>query len=83
MIEVIEPLEAAARYFRLGMDGAGSDCLVHFIDAFMALLCDETFKGRAEELADSFGEVIEAQLRGDTLRIADLLEYTILPVLKK
>ena len=73
-----DALKSAARLFRLGMEGQASENLVKFIDAFMP-----TLVGAAQEQIGQFSsllnEIITAQARKDYLRVADLLEYEILP----
>lgn len=81
MNEIFEPLQNAVRYYRLGMDGVASDYMVHFIDAFSMLMTQERVKAKTPELAAYFGRVIDAQLKGDTLRIADILEYELMPLI--
>lgn len=68
-------LDAAARDFRLGMEAAGNECFVSFVDALMVVLADPGPEDEA--LAVWLPEIVAAQERGDFLRVADVLEYEV------
>ena len=74
-------LRSAARCFRLGCDGQGHDCLIGFVDRMSDLLGGELPEDRAARLASIFPLIIDAQTRGDTIAIADLLEHEVDPLL--
>ena len=71
-------LVAASNLFRLGMEGAANDALVKIIDGLAQLLADPRCPG-APAIDGVLAEVLSAQERGDVLRIADLLEFELLP----
>ncbi len=74
-----DSLYETANAFRLGMEGAGSEKLVLFIDCLMKVL-QNTPSQDIVRLNSLLQEIFSAQARRDFLRIADLLEYTnILP----
>lgn len=66
--------EEAVRFFRLGMEGAGSEHLMHFIDALSRLL-RESPHPHPERFNGVLQSTLEAQARRDYLRVADLLEF--------
>jgi hypothetical protein len=75
-----DSLYAAARAFRLGMEGVGSENLTEFIDALAPLL--ENLSGEVLTRLNGFlSATCSAQSRRDFLRVADLLEYEIAPLL--
>lgn len=73
-------LTSAVKLFRLGMEGQASKMLVEFIDSFLPSLAGATPEhiGRISPLLN---EIMAAQARKDYLRVADLLEYEITPLL--
>ena len=71
---------SAAKYFRLGMEAAGSEDLTRFIDDLFPLLGSlpaETIS----HLNEISMAVLGAQARRDFLQVADLLQYKIAPLL--
>lgn len=75
--KMLDLLEAAVRQFRLGMEGGGNDSLARFSNAWAASppLIEQTL------LLDPLRQLLQAQKRGDYLRVADLLEYELAPLL--
>lgn len=78
---MFEILEQAYVAFRLGQEGAGSDALVRFVDAIegeikRGFVIDERF-------ASLIQHTLAAQGRGDYLRVADLLEFELSPLILK
>jgi hypothetical protein len=76
----IHLLPAAVRAFRIGMEGLGSENLMHFIDH----LLPELGKLPPERVA-AFNLLLQGILQGqaqrDFLTVADLLEYQLMPFL--
>ena len=68
-------LDDTVRHFRLGMEAAGNESFVGFVDALMGVLANP--KPEDEALAAWFPEIVSAQERGDFLRVADLLEFEV------
>ncbi len=68
-----------ARAFRLGMTAEGNDGIVGFVDRWTALGLDGAV---ALRFAPILSEVVQAQGRRDYLRVADLLEFEVLPALE-
>jgi len=73
-----EALTEAAISFRVGMPAKGNDALVAFIDLLQRRLEALGSEEAAQAVLPYLTEIIGAQQRGDTLRIADLLEYEVL-----
>ena len=77
-----DALGAAVTAFRLGMEGDASEKLVAFVDAFLpdlqggAVLDIDLVNGLLTDL-------LAAQSRKDFLRVADILEYEIAPLLPR
>ena len=69
----------AVHHLRLGEDGAGWDALGRFADALGALAAVRD--PRLTALLPVLEEIFACQQRGDLLRIADLLEFVVLPTL--
>ncbi|MDJ0764478.1 MAG: hypothetical protein QNJ97_15990 [Myxococcota bacterium] len=78
---MISLLEDAVRMFRIGMEASGSDALIRFVDAFEAHFREQADKTRATALAPILNNIIQAQVSGDFLYVADLLEYELMPLL--
>jgi hypothetical protein len=78
-----DALATAVRAFRLGMDGDGNDALVQFIDALSRALVQGTLRVPEAELLPLLALALQAQQRGDLLRVADLLEFEIGPRLQQ
>ena len=70
-----------AKCFRLGYEGAANEAFVSFIDN-VTLLCQEN-KNIGIQLSDILAVIINAQKRQDTLFIADIIQYEILPFLNE
>jgi len=83
--ETLERTQSAARstanLFRLGMEGAANDMLVTLIDGLTELLRDVAPE-RADEIGHLLSDAVRAQERGDVLRVADLVEFELLPRLE-
>jgi hypothetical protein len=60
------------------MEGQASEDLVKFIDAFLPTLATAT-PDNVGQFTRLLNEIVAAQSRRDFLRVADLLEYEILP----
>ena len=76
-----ERLLAATSAFRVGRPAEGSTALIEFID-----LLDTALKGLQDSEVEKLvlphiKAIIQAQERGDTLCVADLLEYELQPML--
>lgn len=71
-----QPLDAAVRALRLGMEGEGGEQLTRFIDRlspnFGALSPQQL-----TTLNEVFGAIVQGQARKDFLLVADLLEYEV------
>lgn len=67
--------------FRVGMPARGNDALARFVTR----LQDRLERGGSDAQALSFlphlSDIIAAQERGDYLRVADVLEFDLLPLL--
>ena len=75
-----ERLLATTSAFRVGRTAEGNAALIEFID-----LLDKAIKGLQDpevekHLLPHITAIIQAQERGDTLRVADLLEYELQPM---
>lgn len=70
--------EAAVRAFRLGMEGLAGERLAAMIDALAPAL-DELESKQVLTLQPVLEEILAGQTRKDWLRIADLLEYVVVP----
>ncbi len=78
---MIALLEEAARLFRLGQEGAGSDALARFTEALWQELAAGRVQVGPEALGPALQEAISAQERGDYLWVADMLEHELKPML--
>ena len=76
-----ELAHAAVRHLRLGEDGAAWDALGRFADALGVLAA--AHDARLAPLLPALEEIFACQQRGDLLRIADLLEFALLPALSR
>ena len=74
------PLRAAARAFRLGMEGAGSEHLKQMIDLLAPLLPTLTPE-QLPPMTGCLSRVMAAQQRNDLLQAADLHEFELVPAL--
>ncbi len=77
----VQGLRAAARSFRLGMEAQGSQALVHLVDWLMRRPDASGDGASATRLEPILGEIVSAQERADFLRVADLLEFELAPLL--
>lgn len=78
--ELSRTLLYAAASFRLGMEGAANEQFARSIDLLLAHLA--THPEAAEQLQPILPEILAAQGRADTLRVADLVEYEVVPKLR-
>lgn len=76
-----QPLEAAARALRLGMEGEGGEQLTLFIDRLATALSTLSPQQLAA-LNEVLGAILQGQARKDFLLVADLLEYEVAPFLE-
>ena len=72
-------LLAAVSAFRVGRAAEGSSALVQVIDLISQALHALQDEELAEFVLPHLQEILAAQERGDVLRIADLLEFELLP----
>ena len=74
--------QRTANLLRLAMEGPANEALVTFVDGMTELLANAPL-----ELADPIGSVlvedVSAQGRGDVLRVADLVEFELRPLLRE
>lgn len=70
------------RALRLGESAQASDWLVGVIDALADALHRPPLACEAARILPILERVLEAQVRCDTLWLADLLEYQLLPVVQ-
>ena len=73
-----DALLATSHLFRLGMLAQANDSLVTIVDGLSELFSDASF-ACASEIGPLLHEVVQAQERGDVIRLADLLEFELLP----
>ncbi len=71
-------LRSASRAFRMGMEAQGTLRLKQFLDRTLAGAEGGAIRSDATVMP-LLQEILGAQMRGDHLRIADLLEYELLP----
>lgn len=71
----------AVRHLRRGEDGAAWDALGRFADALGLLAA--AGDARLPALLPALEEIYACQQRGDLLRIADLVEFVVLPALAR
>jgi hypothetical protein len=78
-----EDLRLAVHYLRLGMEGQGNTHLSKFLAQLQKHLEDPaTVAGLPlERILLLLSDLIAGQHRGDYLRVADLLEYELFPLL--
>ena len=77
--QTLAAAERAARAFRLGMEAQGNEAFVAFVDALSTELANPARADAAAAIAPLLPEIIEAQRRGDFLRVADLLLHELAP----
>lgn len=73
-------LEAAHAY-RLGMEGQASSALTACIDALVPLLQSGTLEVPQADFLQLLEQILSAQQRNDPIRLADLLEFVLVPTL--
>jgi len=76
-----DSLLAAVSAFRVGRTAEGSTALVQVIDFMSQALQALQDEELAELVLPHLQEILAAQERGDVLRIADLLEFELLPAI--
>lgn len=85
MVSNPDPLRSAlmttVSSFRVGMTSRGNDALVKFVTLLQARLDGAGTDAAATPFLPYLGAIIQAQERGDWLRVADLLEFELLPLL--
>lgn len=74
-------IAGTARAYRLGMDGAGHDGLQQLLGHLHQALEARQLDVSARDLQDVLSALAQAQARNDILRLADLLEYRLAPLL--
>ena len=79
-LSVAMECHAAALWYRVGDEAAGSDALAKITERFIALAGNAD--ARVVGLLPAFEELVAAQTRGDFLRVADLLEFALAPAMK-
>ena len=79
MGELADVARAAARAYRLGMNGRASTLFVRWIDGIGAQLA--ACPTRAAALAPALAAALAAQERGDPIGLADQLEFELAPAL--
>ncbi len=67
--------------FRVGMSARGNDALASFVTLLQAELDSQGTDSGAHPFLEHLKEIVAAQERGDYLRVADLLEYEVLPLI--
>ncbi len=72
-----EQAQAVARDFRIGREADANAAFATWTDALLARLDPHALAGLGPALA----EIHTAQRRGDTLRVADLLQHVVAPTL--
>jgi len=74
--------QSAADLLRLSMDASAGQALVDIVDGMTELLRDLQ-ADLAEPIGSVLAELVFAQERGDNLRVADLVEFALLPRLRE
>jgi len=73
-------IRAVAASLRLGMDAQGNAAFVGLVDWLVADASSEpAAAARLPQLEPVLAEIVAAQERGDTLRVADVLEFVLQP----
>jgi hypothetical protein len=75
--ELERSLRASVLAFRLGMSARANQELVRVVDALAAVVAGNA--ALSLELTPILAELVAAQERGDGLRVADVLEYDVVP----
>ena len=73
---------STARLFRLEQDAHADGTLVQLIDGLVDTLRDASFED-ADEIGRVLAQAVRAQECGEPLRVADLLEFELLPRLEQ
>ncbi len=68
--------------FRLGMEAQGGEGLIAIIDSLPSLIAERK-ELALEMLNELLTEILSSQSRKDFLFLADLLEYELLPLLRR
>ena len=78
LTELHDVLMRSATLLRLGMDARANELVVRAVDGLAEIvpLFDEDL---AQALGHLLNELVAAQERGDTLRVADLFEFELAP----
>ena len=76
-----EELAQVVFALRLGMEAQASDYFVHLIDQLWARLTDPQDALDASAIGPFLPELLDAQERGDLIRLADGLEFKLRPLL--
>lgn len=74
-------LDVAILSLRLGMEGMAGERMTWFIDSLAPRL-SRISPERMQQLTPLLGDALAAQTRKDYLRMADLLQYEIKPLLE-
>ncbi len=74
-------LSAAVMALRVGMEARGNDSLSELIDALWSGLNCGDLQAISRRFLPLLEEILSAQERGDSLYVADLLEYKLSPIL--
>jgi len=74
-----QALLSAATSFRLGMNDQGNEAFILFVDGLTDWLRDPERGDLGRRLSPVLTEFVAAQMRGDYLRVADLLEHEVAP----
>lgn len=78
---LLETLEEAVVSFRCGREGAANFAVAAFTDELGTALQNAQDPRVVHSLLPWLREVMTAQEKGDHLRVADILEYEIAPLL--
>ena len=71
----------AAHACRLGMEGQASSALTACIDALLPILQSGQLDVPPADFMQLLEQIISAQQRNDPIRLADLLEFVLVPVI--
>jgi hypothetical protein len=66
--------------FRLGEDAQANTSLVALIDELASALACPPLSQHNAQILPTLQQILDAQVRGDTLWIADLIAYELLPL---
>lgn len=79
MSELAEKARETARRFRLGREAEGQSLFAGVLEGVTAIGGHPAIRALEPALLD----MLNAQKRGDTLRLADVLEFVLAPALEK